>query len=304
MDIKQEITKIESLFHLITNINQTIVEEGKISHLEKELIKDYLKKVLLKYQEIAQFSGVASETTEDQEKVVDNSQKEKNWQDLKSEFAEKIDSKYAPFTNLEPEINKIQVNLEEESVETNTISSVKEVSSADNLLETIKAQKEENSKQEKKEEPIETIKEDELSKKAIEFLEDDEKIEEIMDTVKEIKLENKKKVNIPVDEDEFKPTMNDIFMEKIGKEKNLNSNSGKLLKDSIMLNDRIIFIKELFAGNIEEFTEALSKIDNSPTFEEAFSYLESNIVNKNGWSIKEKVSNQFYALVKKKFGIN
>ena len=303
MDIKQEITKIESLFHLITNINQTIVEEGKISHLEKELIKDYLKKVLLKYQEIAQFSGVASETTEDQEKVVDNSQKEKNWQDLKSEFAEKIDSKYAPFTNLEPEINKIQVNLEEESVETNTISSVKEVSSADNLLETIKAQKEENSKQEKKEEPIETIKEDELSKKAIEFLEDDEKIEEIMDTVKEIKLENKKKVNIPVDEDEFKPTMNDIFMEKIGKEKNLNSNSGKLLKDSIMLNDRIIFIKELFAGNIEEFTEALSKIDNSPTFEEAFSYLESNIVNKNGWSIKEKVSNQFYALVKKKFGI-
>ncbi|MBK7139830.1 MAG: hypothetical protein IPH74_12760 [Bacteroidetes bacterium] len=304
MDIKQEITKIESLFHLITNINQTIVEEGKISHLEKELIKDYLKKVLLKYQEIAQFSGVASETTEDQEKVVDNSQKEKNWQDLKSEFAEKIDSKYAPFTNLEPEINKIQVNLEEESVETNTISSVKEVSSADNLLETIKAQKEENSKQEKKEEPIETIKEDELSKKAIEFLEDDEKIEEIMDTVKEIKLENKKKVNIPVDEDEFKPTMNDIFMEKIGKEKNLNSNSGKLLKDSIMLNDRIIFIKELFAGNIEEFTEALSKIDNSPTLEEAFSYLESNIVNKNGWSIKEKVSNQFYALVKKKFGIN
>ena len=304
MDIKQEITKIESLFHLITNINQTIVEEGKISHLEKELIKDYLKKVLLKYQEIAQFSGVASETTEDQEKVVVNSQKEKNWQDLKSEFAEKIDSKYAPFTNLEPEINKIQVNLEEESVETNTISSVKEVSSADNLLETIKAQKEENSKQEKKEEPIETIKEDELSKKAIEFLEDDEKIEEIMDTVKEIKLENKKKVNIPVDEDEFKPTMNDIFMEKIGKEKNLNSNSGKLLKDSIMLNDRIIFIKELFAGNIEEFTEALSKIDNSPTLEEAFSYLESNIVNKNGWSIKEKVSNQFYALVKKKFGIN
>ncbi|MBP7256596.1 MAG: hypothetical protein KBA13_05925 [Chitinophagales bacterium] len=304
MDIKQEITKIESLFHLITNINQTIVEEGKISHLEKELIKDYLKKVLLKYQEIAQFSGVASETTEDQEKVVVNSQKEKKWQDLKSEFAEKIDSKYAPFTNIEPEINKIQVNLEEESVETNTISSVKEVSSADNLLETIKAQKEENSKQEKKEEPIETIKEDELSKKAIEFLEDDEKIEEIMDTVKEIKLENKKKVNIPVDEDEFKPTMNDIFMEKIGKEKNLNSNSGKLLKDSIMLNDRIIFIKELFAGNIEEFTEALSKIDNSPTLEEAFSYLESNIVNKNGWSIKEKVSNQFYALVKKKFGIN
>lgn len=304
MDIKQEITKIESLFHLITNINQTIVEEGKISHLEKELIKDYLKKVLLKYQEIAQFSGVASETTEDQEKVVDNSQKEKNWQDLKSEFTEKIDSKYAPFTNIEPEINKIQVNLEEESVETNTISSVKEVSSADNLLETIKAHKEENSKQEKKEEPIETIKEDELSKKAIEFLEDDEKIEEIMDTVKEIKLENKKKVNIPVDEDEFKPTMNDIFMEKIGKEKNLNSNSGKLLKDSIMLNDRIIFIKELFAGNIEEFTEALSKIDNSPTLEEAFSYLESNIVNKNGWSVKEKVSNQFYALVKKKFGIN
>lgn len=229
--------------------------------------------------------------------------KEKNWQDLKSEFAEKIDSKYAPFTNLEPEINKIQVNLEEESVETNTISSVKEVSSADNLLETIKAQKEENSKQEKKEEPIETIKEDELSKKAIEFLEDDEKIEEIMDTVKEIKLENKKKVNIPVDEDEFKPTMNDIFMEKIGKEKNLNSNSGKLLKDSIMLNDRIIFIKELFAGNIEEFTEALSKIDNSPTLEEAFSYLEDT-VNKNGWSIKEAVSNQFYALVKKKFGIN
>ena len=42
MDIKQEITKIESLFHLITNINQTIVEEGKISHLENKNKEDYL----------------------------------------------------------------------------------------------------------------------------------------------------------------------------------------------------------------------------------------------------------------------
>lgn len=304
MDIKQEITKIESLFQLITNINQTIVEEGKISHLEKELIKDYLKKVLLKYQEIAQFSGVSTETDEEQKKVADNSQKEKNWQDLKNEFTEKIDSKYAPFTNIEPEINKIQVNLEKESVETNTISSVKEVSSADDLLETIKAQKAENSKLEKKEEPIEIVKELELPNKAIEFLEDDDKVEEIIEKVKEIKLENKKKINIPVDEDEFKPTMNDIFMEKIGKEKNLNSNAGKLLKDSIMLNDRIIFIKELFAGNSEEFNNALSKIDNSPSVEEAFSFLENNIVNKNAWSTKEKVRNQFYTLVKKKFSVS
>jgi hypothetical protein len=301
MDIKQEITKIESLFQLITNINQTIVEEGKISHLEKELIKDYLKKVLLKYQEIAQFSGVS---IEEQVKPVDNIQKEQNWQDLKSEFTEKIDSKYAPFTNIEPEINKIQVNLEKESVETNTISSVKEVSSADDLLETIKAQKAENSKLEKKEEPIEIVKELELPNKAIEFLEDDDKVEEIIEKVKEIKLENKKKINIPVDEDEFKPTMNDIFMEKIGKEKNLNSNAGKLLKDSIMLNDRIIFIKELFAGNSEEFNNALSKIDNSPSVEEAFSFLENNIVNKNAWSTKEKVRNQFYTLVKKKFSVS
>jgi hypothetical protein len=263
-----------------------------------------LKKVLLKYQEIAQFSGVSTETDEEQKKVVDNSQKEKNWQDLKSEFTEKIDSKYAPFTNIEPEINKIQVNLEKESVETNTISSVKEVSSADDLLETIKAQKAENSKLEKKEEPIEIVKELELPNKAIEFLEDDDKVEEIIEKVKEIKLENKKKINIPVDEDEFKPTMNDIFMEKIGKEKNLNSNAGKLLKDSIMLNDRIIFIKELFAGNSEEFNNALSKIDNSPSVEEAFSFLENNIVNKNAWSTKEKVRNQFYTLVKKKFSVS
>lgn len=310
MDIKQEIAKIESLFQLITNINQTIVEEGKISLLEKELIKDYLKKILSRYQEIAQFSGVSTESKiepkiemKENDEMVISKQNEEQWQNLKSEFSETMDAKYAPFTNLE-KLNPIEqpLNIEKsiEPIEKKVINPIEKISAADDLLKTIGKQKEGN---DQNNQSADLKIESNLANKSIEFLEDEDKFDKILDESKEINLKIKKKLVIPTEEEEYKPTMNDLFMEKIGKEKNINSTSTKSLKESIMLNERIVFIKELFAGNSEEFAQTLAKIDGCTSVEDAFGYLESQVVGKNNWGNKEKVSIQFYNLVKKKFGI-
>lgn len=309
MDIKQEITKIENLFKLISNINQTIVEEGKISHLEKELIKDYLKKVLLKYQEIAELSGVATKdanheqiTDKNIEKISVVESKKEEWQDLKSEFNKTIDEKYAPFTHIKvEEPNVIEAPKVNEVVkEVQIVENI--TTAADDLLATVEASKIKDQIENK----IEEVKnvDVEVPRKAIEFLEDEDNIADIIEKAKVIAKTEEKKNTIINDDDEYKPTMNDLFKEKISKAKDLNSTKAKSLKDSLMLNERIAFTKELFGGNAEEFAVAIANIDKSATVAEAFGYLESAIVNKNNWAEKEKMANQFYELIKQKFGVN
>ncbi|MCX7953973.1 MAG: hypothetical protein N3A01_02155 [Bacteroidales bacterium] len=53
------------------------------------------------------------------------------------------------------------------------------------------------------------------------------------------------------------------------------------LKKAISLNDKMMFIKEIFNGNAEKYNECLEKINNSQSLEEALNFLNNNItVNK------------------------
>lgn len=53
------------------------------------------------------------------------------------------------------------------------------------------------------------------------------------------------------------------------------------LKKSISLNDKMMFIKEIFNGNAEKYNECLEKLNNFKSLEEALNFLNSTItVNK------------------------
>lgn len=70
----------------------------------------------------------------------------------------------------------------------------------------------------------------------------------------------------------------------------------------IGLNDRIGFVKHLFAGNNDEYNNVLTQLNNTATFEEAQRFIE-HIVKPgfNNWEGKEEYEVRFYAIVEKKF---
>ncbi|MBX7225512.1 MAG: hypothetical protein K1X55_05745 [Chitinophagales bacterium] len=302
MDIKQEIAKIENLFQLITNINRTIADEGQISMAEKELIKDYLKKILLKYQEIAKVSGVAND--DEQEIVVQKVHKEKEptlivtpkqeeWKDLQSAFNETIDKKYAPFADRKPEDKEV-VEIQKQVNEVEKEEKIIEKTAADEIFELLKQKKE-------------------IKKETHLFIEPGE--ESIVDKAVEIVDNQDLKIpNVPTEEkipevkhvlakeEEYVPTMNDLLREKKGKEKDFNSLITKPFKDSVTFNDKISFLKDLFDGNAELFAAAITTIDQLNSEEEAINFINAQYFEQYKWKEKTQTASRFYELVAKKFG--
>lgn len=294
MDIKQEISKIENLFQLITNINRTIADEGQISMAEKELIKDYLKKILLKYQEIAKASGVA---TDDEPIIVQKVHKEKEpklivtppqeeWTDLQAAFNQTIDKKYAPFADRKPEGDEVKVEVVTQSKE-------EEKTAADEIFELLKQKKEEKKVSEIFIEPGE----DEIVEKAIETV---EKQEIVIPVVKPEEKNPVVKDMIP--KDAYVPSMNDLLREKKGKEKDFNSQITKPFKDSVTINDKISFLRDLFDGQAELFASAITNIDQLNSEQEAINYINTHYFEQYKWKENTETASRFYELVTKKFG--
>lgn len=71
---------------------------------------------------------------------------------------------------------------------------------------------------------------------------------------------------------------------------------------SIGLNDKIAFIKHLFAGNSEDYERVLSQLNTSETFEEATTLIQ-NIIKPdyNHWEGKEEYEERFLEIIEGKF---
>lgn len=68
------------------------------------------------------------------------------------------------------------------------------------------------------------------------------------------------------------------------------------LRNSIGLNDKFLFIKEIFKGRPEKYNQCIDQLNKSPSYEEALSYLKDN------YSLDEnnKVVKKLLSLVKRK----
>lgn len=73
------------------------------------------------------------------------------------------------------------------------------------------------------------------------------------------------------------------------------------LKLAITLNDKLLYVKDLFNGYNLAYSEAIEILNRFSTFEEAQRFLRTNYVTKNNWESKQATADKFYALLKRRY---
>jgi len=77
----------------------------------------------------------------------------------------------------------------------------------------------------------------------------------------------------------------------------------KPLKELIDLNKKFVLLNELFKGNTEAYTAAISHIDTLNDHETAQSFISTQLITNYAWDESKQSTRMFYKLVKMKFGL-
>jgi hypothetical protein len=107
-----------------------------------------------------------------------------------------------------------------------------------------------------------------------------------------------------VEDPSYKPTLNDLLAAKSDKGINHQSNgvnSISDLKQGINLNDKLLYIKDLFNGYNLAYAEAIDLANKLPNFEAADNFFKKNYAGKNNWAEKQATVDKFYALLNQRF---
>lgn len=75
------------------------------------------------------------------------------------------------------------------------------------------------------------------------------------------------------------------------------------LKTAVSLNDKLLYIKDLFNGYSLAYSEAIELLNRFDSFAEADAFLQTNYAVKNGWAEKSQTVEKFYNLLQRKFNI-
>ncbi|MCJ8208546.1 hypothetical protein MUY27_02415 [Mucilaginibacter sp. RS28] len=75
----------------------------------------------------------------------------------------------------------------------------------------------------------------------------------------------------------------------------------KDLKSAISLNDKMLFVRDLFNGYSLAYSEAIEILNRFNNFDEASRFLTNNYVGKNNWAAKQATADRFYELLKRRF---
>jgi hypothetical protein len=73
------------------------------------------------------------------------------------------------------------------------------------------------------------------------------------------------------------------------------------IKLAITLNDKLLYVKDLFNGYNLAYSEAIEILNRFNTFEEAQRFLKTNYVTKNNWEGKAATADKFYALLRRRY---
>ena len=73
------------------------------------------------------------------------------------------------------------------------------------------------------------------------------------------------------------------------------------LKKHITLNQKFMFINELFSGNQEEYNLALERLEQCNSYEQAMRLLKSNYISKNNWDMEGEEVTEFLEILTKKY---
>lgn len=73
------------------------------------------------------------------------------------------------------------------------------------------------------------------------------------------------------------------------------------LKSAITLNDKLLFVKDLFNGYSLAYSEAIEILNRFKGLEEADTFLKKNYATKNNWESKPQTTEKFYELLKRRY---
>ncbi len=105
-----------------------------------------------------------------------------------------------------------------------------------------------------------------------------------------------------------RPTLNDLLASKSTSANTLNdenNNKAKItdLKQAINLNEKLLYIKDLFNGYNLAYAEAIELINKMPDFKTADNFLRNNYAVKNNWTDKQSTVDKFYDLLNQRFDV-
>ncbi len=102
---------------------------------------------------------------------------------------------------------------------------------------------------------------------------------------------------------EAKPTINDLISDRPEASLATKFESEPIadLKAIINLNDKLVFVKDLFNGYSLAYQEAIDTLNKLGSLEEAKSYLNENYAQANDWASHETTAARFYELVGRRY---
>lgn len=115
-----------------------------------------------------------------------------------------------------------------------------------------------------------------------------------------------KPVTANQEREQARPTLNELLASQNGN-RNLNSENNRAvitdLKQAINLNDKMLYIKDLFNGYNLAYAEVIDLINKMPDFKTADAFLQNNYAVKNNWASKQNTVDRFYELLNQRFQI-
>lgn len=73
------------------------------------------------------------------------------------------------------------------------------------------------------------------------------------------------------------------------------------LKRAISLNEKLLFVKDLFDGYNLAYAEAIDLLNKMPDFKTADAFLQKHYAGKHNWAAKQSTADQFYELLHQRF---
>ena len=100
-------------------------------------------------------------------------------------------------------------------------------------------------------------------------------------------------------------TLNDILAGNKSAGSNIGSSRNEIkdLRQAISLNDKMLYIKDLFNGYNLAYAEAIDLLNKMPDFKTADHFLQDSYAFKNNWSAKQDTVDQFYELLNRRFPV-
>ena len=95
-------------------------------------------------------------------------------------------------------------------------------------------------------------------------------------------------------------SLSSIFSQvRTGSEERIKA--AKTLSESIALNDKFIFVRELFGNQFNEYENALRTLDSMSSYTEAEQYCQQQLHAKFKWNDRPANVERFYVLLEKRF---